>query len=261
MDHEILRTEGKRVLKAGYWVLVILGIFLLFEALLAFKAWRNPDVAANTISVVGTGESINVPDVSTFSFSVTTDAKTVAEAQAGVTEKVNTILPGLKDLGIEDKDIKTTDYSIYPKYSYVQPPCTNGICHPSKQTTDGYTVTESILIKVRKTDDAGKALALVGSKGATNVSGLTFTMDDSYKAINDARALAIDDAKAKAEVLAGHLGVKLVRVVGYFDNQSSPQPMYAEGAMTAKSFDSVAPILPVGQNKTTSTVTINYEIR
>lgn len=259
-----MKTEGRKVLRSANLALVILSVFLAISALGAFKTWRTPDLAANTISVTGRGEAITLPDISTFSFTVSKDAKTVTEAQDSVTTMTDNILRELKDLGIEEKDIKTTDYSIYPRYSYVQSACTSGACSPSRQVADGYTVNHTITVKVRKTADAGKALSAVGGKGATNVSGLTFTMDDPNKAMNDARAAAIDDAKDKAEVLAKHLGVHLVRVVGYFDNGSNPPPIYAEGMMggaVAKSMDAGAPTLPTGENKTTAEVTVNYEIR
>jgi uncharacterized protein YggE len=264
MDTEYIKHESRRLIKLGSLTLILLSLFLLFAALGAMKSWRSPDVNYNSISISGMGEAVSVPDISTFNFSVSSDADTVAEAQANVTEKMDKILAGLKDLGIEDKDIKTSDYSVWPKYTYEPTICPlNSACPPSRQIADGYTVSHTVLVKVRNTDNAGKALSIVGDNGATNVSGLTFTTDDPEKALNEARAKAIDDARSKAEDLAKHLGVRIVRVVGYSDSNSPVRPVYSLEAMggASKSLDSASPTLPVGENKATVNVTVEYEIR
>jgi uncharacterized protein YggE len=265
MDRENIKSESASTFfKRGSFALVVLGIFLIVATLNAFKDWQNVDAVYNSISVTGQGESVSVPDIATFSFSVSADAKTVSDAQAQVTKSTDAIFAGLKDLGVVDTDIKTIDYSVYPKYSYtpVSTLCPNGYCPPSRQILDGYTVNQSVLIKIRKIADAGKALALVGDKGATNVSGLNFTTDDPNKNQNEARANAIDDAKAKADTLAKHLGVKIVRVVGYADDSSNPVPIYGGYAgISLKTDVALAPTIPVGQNKVTANVTVTYEIR
>lgn len=256
--------EMKRLLKWGSWVVLVLGAFLALEALNAFKDLRADNPVYNSISVTGQGEAVSVPDVAEFSFTVTEDSKSVSDAQSGVTTKMNTILADLKALKIEDKDIKTIDYTVWPKYIYQGGVCTANICPPSRQIADGYTVNHTVQIKVRKTDDAGKALSAVGAKGAANVSSLSFTTDDPDKALVEARGKAVEDAKAKAEDLAKHLGVRIVRVVGYYDNAPGSYPMY-EGGMggttISKSADMVAPTLPSGENKVITSVTINYEIK
>jgi uncharacterized protein YggE len=264
MQDEVIKIETRRLLKWGSFVLVLLGIFLLAEALLTFKAWRAPDTVANSISVSGTGEAYSVPDVATFSFAVTADVKVVSDAQNTVTTKMNTILASLKSFGIEDADIQTNDYSVNPKYVYNPTVCTpNGGCTPSNPVPDGYTVSHSVVVKVRDTSKAGEALAAVGGAGATNVSGLSFTTNDPHQSENEARDMAINDAKAKAENLADSLGVKLVRVIGYYDNNGPVPPMYDTASMSGsmKTAAAIAPTLPVGQNKTVSNVTVNYEIR
>ncbi len=266
MDRENMKSEdANKFFKRGSFALLILGIFLIVATLNAFKDWQNVNAVYNSISVTGQGESVSVPDIATFTFSVSADAKIVSEAQAKVTKDTNVIFAGLKDLGVDEKDIKTVDYSVYPKYSYtnVSSLCSNGYCPPSKQVLDGYTVNQGVSVKIRKTSDAGKALALVGDKGATNISGLNFTTDDPNKNQNEARAKAILDAKAKADDLAKNLGVRIVRVVGYTDNFNNPTPIYGMGygaSPMMKSVDST-PTIPAGENKVTASVTVTYEIR
>ena len=253
----------KRILKGVWFVLIILGIFLTVKTLDAFKALRVPSSAYDTISVSGDGEVFAIPDLATFSFGVSSDAKTVTEAQSSVTKKMDAILAGLKDLGIEEKDIKTTDYSVYPKYTYASSVCSPGYCPPATQKQDGYTANHSVSVKVRKTDDAGKALATAGDKGATNLSSISFTVDDPNKITEEARAKAIEDAKAKAKILAKELGVTLVRIVSFTDGSDAgaPVPYYRTLGMDAGTAMSKAPTLPTGENKVSLTVSVVYEIR
>jgi uncharacterized protein YggE len=107
-------------------------------------------------------------------------------------------------------------------------------------------------------------LAGIGGKGATEVSGLQFTFDDPQQGQLEARAEAIADAKAKANELAKQLGVSIVRVVSF--NESSggaPVPMYAKmlDSAAGNAVAQSAPELSVGQNKTSSNVSVTYEIR
>lgn len=257
-------AEMKKVLRYLAWAVLLLTIFLAIESLSAFKDLRSTSQVYNSISVTGEGEAVSVPDIAVFSFSVSADAKNVSDAQVIVTKNSDAIFAGLKTLGVEDKDIKTTDYSVWPKYTYTSMPCSQNYCPQGKQIPDGYTVSQTVSIKVRKTADAGKALAVVGDKGATNVSGLTFTTDDPNKNINDARAKAIEDAKVKATDLAKRLGVSLIRVTGYSDNNSNPGPIFYANAMGLGGMDTKAqsvPSVPAGENKTKVSVIVTYEIR
>lgn len=255
--------ETQKILKWVRVALVVLALFLAVETLGALKSLRNIDPQYNSISVTGEGEAVSIPDLASFSFSVSADAKLANSAQEQVTKKVDAILAGLKKLGIEERDIKTTDYSVYPKYTYEPMVCSSSYCPPSRQVPDGYTASHGLSLKVRKTEDAGKALALVGDGGATNISGISFTIDDPDTILDEARAEAIRDAKRKAKVLAKELDVRLVKVVSFYDNAGGGGPYYAEGfgGDMVKTAVSVAPTIPAGENKVKVSVTVTYEIR
>jgi uncharacterized protein len=262
MNDFFTSDQGRRIMKFATVGIIMLVVFLALESLLILKDINHSDPASNTISVSGTGESITTPNIATFSFSVSADAKVVSDAQSTVTTKTDAILKGLKALGIEDKDIKTSEYSVYPKYTYQSGVCTNNSCPPSRQVADGYTVSESITVKVRKTEDAGKALAVAGDNGATNISNLQLTLDDPNAPADEARLKAIDNAKEKAEALAKHLGVHIVRVVSFSDNaQGYPIYPVAYDTKAVSSQGASTPSIQVGENKTTANVTVTYEIR
>lgn len=262
-------TNLNDIYKWVWIVLIILALFLGVKTLSGLMDLRNIDPAYNSITVSGEGEVFAVPDIATFSFTVSADAPDVNAAQEKVSDKMDAILEELKDLGIEEKDIKTTDYSVWPKYNYETAalyPCTPYSCPPSpgKQVQDGYTANHSVSVKVRKTIEAGKVLGAVGDSGATNLSGISFTLDDPEKITDEARNKAILNAREKAETLADGLDVRLVKVVSFSDSTDGgyPQPYFREGmggdvAVSA----SKAPTIPTGENKVKVVVNITYEIR
>ncbi len=263
---DIIRATH-RVRTFGAFALCALGVFLVIAAVGELKGlnYIGSGVAAtNTISVSGTGEVFAVPDTATFSVTVQETAKDVTTAQTAATKKGNDIIAYLKGAGIEDKDIQTTDYSVNPQYEYGTQACPMGsYCPPGKQTLAGYQVSQTLTIKVRDTKKAGDLLSGVGSRGATNVSGLSFTVADQNGLEAQARDKAIQDAKGKAEVLAKSLGVQLVRVVGF--SEGGGGPIYYAKAMSvgmgASDSAAPAPEIPTGQNKITSNVSVMYEIR
>jgi uncharacterized protein YggE len=272
--------------RAGAWLrrfivaaVGLLALFLLIEALAGLMGLRYIGAgitATNTIAVSGHGEFLAVPDIATFSFSVVSDKATVAQAQQEATTKANAITEYLKAQGIDGKDIQTSDYSIQPQYEYQNAVCPTSApaamgsvsspvyCPPGKQVLKGYEVRQTTTIKVRDTAKAGDMLSGVGSKGATEVSGLNFTFDNPDAPQAQARDKAIADAKQKAQTLAHQLGVSLVRVTSFSESGSGryPAPMaYATAGMGAQDSKAVAPEISVGQNKVTDDVTVTYEIR
>ena len=249
----------------GKWVLITLTVFIALQSLSALMSLRYIGAGVqptNVISVSGYGEAFGAADIATFSFSVVSEKSTVAAAQTDATNKINAITKYIKDAGVAEKDIQTTDYSVYPQYEYNQIVCVSYPCPSGRQVLKGYQVRQTTTIKVRDLAKAGELLTGVGGKGATEMSGLNFTFDDPNKLQNDARGKAISDAKTKADQLAKQLGVSLVRVVSFNENSGGyPGPMYTKAVGMGGDAVQSAPEISVGQNKVSSSVSITYEIR
>lgn len=249
-------------LVAIVFALALLFLAMFFSEMKEFKFIGQETEFRNTITVQGKGEITVIPDTSEFSFAIIKEAKTASEAQKQVTMTMNGVIDYLKKFGVAEKDIKTTSYNIAPRYEYgavdrgsFYPPQTEGPRH-----LVGYEVSHWVTVKVRGIDTVGEIVGEVGTRGATNISNVTFTIDDDDKARADARREAIKDAKEKADVLAKDLGVRIIKVVSY--NEGGGPIFYR--TMGAESFaakaDGAPPEIPAGENTITSNVTIIYAI-
>lgn len=259
-------TRKRRLLSLATVTAILVALYLAALTLNAFKQYGYIGTgvpATNTISVSGLGEVFAVPDIAEISFSARAEGKTVAAAQKQVTETMNAALDFVKKSGVDEKDIKTTSYSAYPKYSYesggvepmIYPP------RPGKQVLVGYEVAHTVMVKVRDTEKVGAILEGLGGLKVADISGPNFSIDDEDALKAEARGKAIADAKSKADELARELGVQLVRVVGFSESGGGyPVPIYAK-AMGLSAAESATPDIPKGENKITSNVTITYEIR
>lgn len=253
--------------KVASLVGIVLAIFLAVLSVDGIKGIGVDDPVYNSISVNGTGESVVIPDIATFSFGVTEVADTVAEAQSQASDRINASLTAVKDSGIDEKDIKTISYSINPKYEYTGANCNELRCTPGVRTLTGYEVSQSVQVKIRDLKKAGNIFTAIGALNVQNVSGLSFSIDDIEKVKADARAKAIADAQSKAKILAKQLGVRLVKITGFYDNNSNPI-YYGRGEdaggdmMTLKASSApIAPEIPIGEQEISSNVTITYEIK
>jgi hypothetical protein len=266
---EIHIVPPGRMQIAAIAALAALALWGAAEAISSLKGLRYVGAgvpSTNTITVSGEGEVFAVPDIASFSVSVREEASDVETAQAAAAEKMNAIISYLKDSGVEDRDIKTINYNVYPRYEYRESICREGYCPPSgDRELVGFEVSQTLSVKVRDTERAGDILSGVGSRGASDVSGLSFTIDEEDALLAEARAQAIEDARGKAKELADDLNVRLVRVVGF--SEYGGDPYYkatfdmALGAAESSVRAAPAPSLPTGENKIISNVSVTYEIR
>ncbi|MFA6586018.1 MAG: SIMPL domain-containing protein [Candidatus Paceibacterota bacterium] len=218
---------------------------------------NNPE---NTISFSGHGEVTAVPDIASVYFTINKDAKTVKEAQALVAGIEKKSLDFLKTNNVLDKDIQASNASFSPKYEY-RYDTKISMPYPGNSVIVGYTASESITVKVRNTDDVGKIIQGLGTLGVTDLSGPNFSIDNEDGLKAEARKKAIDDAKAKAEVLARDLGVHLGKITSFNESGNYPTPMYAKGMMDSVSSAPARAQVPKGENTISSDVTITYEIK
>jgi len=251
---------------------LILTIYVGILAANTFKEGKyigRQGAAISTITVDGSGKVYASPDLATMDFSVVSEAKTVNEAMNDNSNKMNAVIEAAKKLGIAADDLQTSGFNINPHYDYVDVAAETGsaaeVYYPSGQRVlSGYDITQTLTVKVRQDNMSkiGQIIQEATIAGANEVGDLRFTIDNPDDLRAEARKQAIDDAKAKAQVLADQLEVKLGKITGY--NEGGYSPTYtmaydrAAAGVTEKS--APAPTIQTGQNKIESNVNITYEI-
>ncbi|MFP4539441.1 MAG: SIMPL domain-containing protein [Candidatus Paceibacterota bacterium] len=243
---------------------VLLFVLIIFFSLMALNSFEKRNYLGDTqptIDVSGKGSVLVIPDIAEFNFSVQYEADGVPEAQEEVARRVEEITEFLKGSGLEDKHIKTTGYSVRPRYEWRDP---EGRTPDSgrKRVLVGYEVTQTTEVVVKEMEEAGSLVGGVGDRGASDVSGVVFSVEDEEEVKKEARSKAIGDAKQEAENLADDLGVKLVRIVDFSERRSvSPMMRDEQALMESRDADSVEPSFEPGEEEIESEVRIKYEIR
>ena len=243
--------------QVSYVIVAVVGFFLLH--LLVFK-FMGPIPLSITSTVTQKSDTFNVtgegsvdvpPDIAIVSAGVQVDGPTVKAAQSGLNTKINAVSAAVKNVGVADGDIKTTNYSIYPQYDYSV---------GNRQRITGYSASSNLTIKIRDIDRTNDVIDGAAAAGANQVSGISFDVDDKDKAMSDARTKAVADAKAKAQAAASAAGFRIGRIINYSEGTSGgvqpPLLMRADAAMEKTVATSVEP----GTNEIKITVTLSYEI-
>ena len=212
--------------------LAVLTIFLVtYLGVLTWNEVKKHDYIGRseqqiyTISISGEGKVTAIPDIAQISLGIQTEKIKVEIAQRENTEKMNKIIKELKGMNITAEDIKTSSYNIYPQYDW----------NDGDRTLRGYQVSQNVVVKIRDLDKVGEVLGIAGSLGANQIGGLNFTIDEPEILKQQARELALLNARTKAEALAKVADVKLGKLVSF--NESSGNqgyPIYADYAMEVK---------------------------
>lgn len=231
--------------------LIVFAVIAL--ALLMSACGPTNQAAVRTLNVSGTGQANLAPDIAYIYVGVHTENPTAAEAVADNTTQTQTVIQAIKDFGIDEKDIRTTNFSIYPQDKF----------DPQTGTPTGdktYVVDNTVYVTVRKLDQLGDLLDTVVTAGANTVNSVQFDVADKAAALKQARADAVKDAEAQAKSLAEAAGLSLgqIQSIGFFDSQPIFDGKGGGGAMAADAAS--VPIQP-GQLTFTVTVNISYALK
>lgn len=240
---------------AQKFVLSLLGI-VASAAIIITPAWlmRNR-LPEDQFSVEGTGRVFAAPNIAEITLGVRTEKKLTAEAATKENvEKMNRVIDAIKKAGVEEKDIKTIDYSLYPNYNYTQ---------DRGQELTGWNLSQSVRVKIRALDKIGDVIAKATAAGANQTDSVSFTIDDEDELKKQARAEAIEKAKAKAEELSKVAGIKLGKVINVYENANPypPTPYYYAKEGIGGGGDIPAPSIQPGQNEIVVNVTLVYKVK
>lgn len=257
MDTKIKNYLGIAIIAA-----LLLGTIASFWYVRSFAKSVSP---ARNFSVSGEGKAVAVPDIAELSFGVLTEGgKNLAQLQKDNTGKVNTVLAFLKESGMDEKDMKTQSYNITPRYQYYScpPPKAQGgyaPCPPSEIA--GYSIEQSVLVKIRDLSKTGDILEGVVERGANAISGPTFTVDDPTTLEHQAREEATFKAKEKAKAISAAGGFRLGKLLSFQEGIYFPSPVserfFEKGGYGG---DSTAIDIEPGSQEVRASVTLTYEI-
>lgn len=236
-------------------------IVVFFVCLFAFTKLAGPipfsvssvvTQKTDTFSVSGEGKVTMVPDIAVVQAGVTAQGNTVTEVQNELNTKINAVSDAVKRLRVDEKDIRTTNYRIHPVYDYESP----------ERTITGYEASSTLTIKIRDLDTANQVIDAATAGGANQIGGISFDTDDKTAAENQARELAVRDAKTKAEAAARTAGFSLGRIINYTEGGGAPtRPVMMEKNLMAEDAMGAPTQIEPGSSELTVTVSLSYEIR
>jgi uncharacterized protein YggE len=202
------------------------------------------------IAVSGTGTVTVVPDIALLNLGVEVTRDTVAEARSDAADAMQAIRDSLEDNGVEERDIQTQFFNIFPQYDFRRDDDTPRII--------GFTVNNQVQVKVREIDDVSRVLDEAIDAGGDNVrvNNVSFTVDEPEQFLDEAREEAVADARTRAEQLAELSGVELgaVRTISEAFGGGPPVPLARLEA--AADFGGGAPT-PIGPGEAEITLTVN----
>ncbi|WP_113339130.1 SIMPL domain-containing protein [Rhizobium cremeum] len=209
-----------------------------------------------TIMVSGEGEAALAPDMAMLTLSVVRQAKTAEEAMKANNEAMAKVLADLKEKGVAERDLQTSDFSVQPQYRQEKPADGNY----EAPEIDSYLVTNTLTVKVRDLSQLGGLIDASVKLGVNQGGNITFGNDDPKEAVTEARKQAVAEAIEKAKTLTEAAGVRLGRVVDISENfaRPVPQPMYRMAMAKEMAADAVP--VASGENRYTVTVNITYAI-
>ncbi|MEJ2487904.1 MAG: SIMPL domain-containing protein [Anaerolineales bacterium] len=204
-----------------------------------------------TVSVNGTGTIIVSPDMATVQVGVVTEGDDADKASAANTAEVQKIKEALLGLGIDESDLKTTNFSVYPMQQYDD---------QGQVTKVTYRVENTMEAKVYDLDSLGSVLDAAIQAGANSIYGVQFDLSDRESANAQAIDAAMQNAMARAEVLAQAAGAELGEIQSVSTYLSGGgTPMYAQAAAGESPMRADVPVNP-GEMQIQVDVTVVYAI-
>jgi uncharacterized protein YggE len=231
---------------------------VLFFVMPAVGKWGRSFMPVRTIAVSAEGKTLAAPDIAELSFSVISQGKNPDDLSDVNNQKMNAVTKFVKGEKIAEADIKTTSYSLQPNYQYDRTTQRNFVT--------GYTLTQTVTIKVRDLLKVAKIIAGLTPLGVNQIGGVNFTIENPEQFLSEARKDAFTKAEIKAREIAAEAGVALGRVITASEYQQGPIPYYAmaekvgfggAGPVAAP----VAPTIEPGTTEVKLNVSVTYEIR
>lgn len=233
---------------------IIGGLFYVGGQYIASDPAREQQVveSGREITVTGQAELSVVPDIARITVGVSTTPLASADVALNqMAESFNQVLGAVKGVGVDEDDVKTTNFSVSPQYDFID----------GRQVLRGFIASENVVVTVRDLTKVGEVISSATSTGANQIGGISFEIDEEEGVRAQAEEAAIEQAKGKAERIAKSLGAKLGGVKSYNVSGGSDQPNPVAFRELAIGGDAAIPEVPAGTNEVSVTVTITYQLQ
>ncbi len=237
-------------------------VITFFILLFVFAKW-GPAINFSTITqgrgeplvVSGQGKVAVTPDVAKITVGIQQTGQTLKLVQNDVSKKSQSLVSTFKSLGVDEKDIKTTSYNVYPQYDFGSP----------NQKITGYQVSTDYEITIKDFDKVNNAIVAATASGANIVGGINFEVNETTKKqkLQEARELAVKEAREKAEGLASSAGITLGKIINISENQNGGiiRPVMFDKATLNQGGAPAAPEIQPGTTDINVEVSLSYEVR
>jgi uncharacterized protein YggE len=264
----VLRTmtdvsKGNYITALAILALVIVSIFAIVRPTMIVSDTRNPTQRTFTVNGVGTVET--APDEALLILAVNNQAVTADQAVKDNANTMSQVMAAILSLGIMKDDVTTTDYSLTPVYTQsdkcvattnnAQPQPQPFTCSTTTPQFIGYSVRNTIQVKVKDMTSIGGVLDAATEAGANDIGGISFTFTSNTYANLREQALekAIQDASGQAQTMATRLGVHITGIV-------SVSPAYSYQPYINSRVNTAAGGAPTPIQTGTLQVTVNVQI-
>ena len=238
-------------------------IIIFFVLLFVYSKW-GPSLPISVLTqtkgepmtVSETGKVTVVPDIAKITVGIEEQGQSLKSAQESLNRKSKSLTDSLKKLGVDEKDIKTTNYNVYPEYDYDSTP----------YKINGYRISTSYEVKITDFEKVNDALVIATQSGANVIGNISFEVNEKTKEeyMQKAREEAVKLAKDKAEGLAKAAGITLGKIINVTESNGIDYPRPLMTLDKAVGTDGAAPetanITP-GETEISVTVSLSYEVR
>lgn len=217
----------------------------------AFAQVPMQTISGTRLDVTATGEVNRVPDIARISAGVVTQAQTASAALQQNAQQMNRVLAALKRAGIAERDIQTSNINLNPEYRYEQ---------NQSPVLTGYRAQNEVSVKFRDIADSGKILDALVGQGANQINGPSLSIDKPEAALDEARAQAVQKARARADLYAKSLGMRVKRLLSVSESGAERPPMPMPMMMRAQAEDAGnAKIMP-GEQTLSIAISASFEL-
>lgn len=202
--------------------------------------------------VSGEGKATTKPDVALVNIDISATGTTVKQVQEQINSVTSQVASKVKNLGVEENDIQTTNYNIQPSYDYKE----------NSPKITGFTASSTLQIKVHEIDKINNVIDESTSAGANQIGSISFDVSDKTKVEDEARTKAVAQARKKAEEAAKIAGFELGKIINYSENfGGSPRPIPLQMSAATLDEKSLQTKVEPGSSEIIVNVTLSYSIR